>query len=225
MINLVLLADKSFVEESISQMLKREGDFKMIASISTYNELAEIRRHSKLDVLIIDQDIVEHAGLHVAENLKYSPDLKTILLTESSKTVLTKYFNSPLNGFVCKDSATEELAFAIRHVADGNRYVCTTLVLPFLNDYLQRSNNMPEIEPAILTPREKEILALIAEGYTNQEIAGKLSTSKRTVEGHRLSLINKTGSRNTASLIKFALNHKLISDSLNLEKEQKHSGI
>lgn len=215
MINIVLLAERSFVREAISQMLQSEGDFEIIGTAGSYSEIIELGAQGNIDVLIIDQNVLERPDFQDAITLNQTAGTRIIIVADDTKTVLKKYFNTGIHGFVSKAADPAELAFAIRHIAGGNRYVCTSLVTPFLNDYLHQSTDLEPFEPTAITPREKEILALIADGFTNQEIADKLFSSKRTVEGHRQSLISKTGSRNTAALIRFALNHRLISDSLN----------
>nr|WP_305121726.1 response regulator transcription factor [Pedobacter mongoliensis] len=102
--------------------------------------------------------------------------------------------------------------FAIRHVSEGNLYVCSELTSKLLNKLstLPDENSDGNKIAIDLSRREIEILLLIAEGFTNNEIAEKLFTSRRTVEGHRQNLLEKTGARNTATLIRFAARHGLI---------------
>ena len=116
------------------------------------------------------------------------------------------------SGFLLKNVGEEEMRFAIRHVSAGNLYVCSEL----MSKFIARVSSIPqedenEIKVAIdLSRREIEILLLIAEGLTNNEIAEKLFTSRRTVEGHRQNLLEKTGARNTATLIRFAVRNGII---------------
>ncbi|SKB63812.1 response regulator transcription factor [Daejeonella lutea] len=210
MINIVLLAGRNIVCEGISRILNSDPEFRVIAEISNFRELDPVQKQNKADVLIIDQDEAERSGIEPAEMVKLCPGLKTLLLTEADDTTFFKYYKTGITAFVCKDSAIEELAFAIRQIVSGSRFVCTNLVVPILNQYVRTTPVLLDQEQMALSAREREILDLIAEGYTNQEIADKIFTSKRTVEGHRLSLLHKTGSRNTASLICYAVSNRLI---------------
>ncbi|MDQ4141702.1 MAG: response regulator transcription factor, partial [Bacteroidota bacterium] len=114
-------------------------------------------------------------------------------------------------GCVVKNCSREELIFAIKSVAAGNKFICSELAYKFLES--DQLNTVPEnpgkpMEP--LSKCEMNVLRLIAEGYTNAEIAEKLFNSKRTIESHRQNLLLKTQCKNTAALIKYALVHNLI---------------
>src|SRR5690606_15461373 len=113
-----------------------------------------------------------------------------------------------------KNVGYEELIFAIKHIANGGKYICQEISLNMLDLLSSHSNHLPFNKPTELnldlSDRETEVLQLISEGYTNMEIADKLFLSKRTVEGHRQSLINKIQVKNSAELIKFAVQHNLV---------------
>lgn len=125
----------------------------------------------------------------------------------SNEKYVLKAFKSGANGYMLKNVGSDELLFGIRHIVNnGNRYICTELSMELLDRQLGRSyvltDDLPEVD---LSKREMEILSFIAEGFTNQEIADKIFTSKRTVEGHRQNLIDKTRTRNSAALIRYAV--------------------
>jgi DNA-binding NarL/FixJ family response regulator len=116
-------------------------------------------------------------------------------------------------GFVLKTAGRDELVHAIKTVANDNSFICSEVALNLLN----KANNPESTQQATgtknnpdLSKREMEVLRLIAEGYTNAEIADKLFASKRTIESHRQHLIEKTKARNTATLIKYAIQEGLI---------------
>src|SRR5690606_4644350 len=110
------------------------------------------------------------------------------------------------SGYLLKNISSDELIFAIKHVSSGNQYLCSELSIKLLERVTKSSALTPIIDSNIeFSSREVEVLNLIAEGLTNLEMSEKLFLSKRTIEGHRQSLIEKTGSRNTAALIRFAV--------------------
>jgi DNA-binding NarL/FixJ family response regulator len=123
-------------------------------------------------------------------------------------------FKAGATGYVLKSVSADELTFSIRHICNYNeRFICMELAMRLV-DKIMDNETAPQTEQQInldLSKREAEVLILIAEGFTNQEIAEKLFTSKRTVEGHRQNLLEKTGARNTAALIRFAILNNIIS--------------
>ena len=127
---------------------------------------------------------------------------------------IVQAFKNGASAYILKNITSDELVFCIKHVClNADRYICNELALRMLDKVINKPdvvvpNENTEIE---LSKREIEVLTLIAEGYTNLEIADKLFTSKRTVEGHRQNLIDKTGSRNTAALIRYAILSGMIS--------------
>lgn len=121
-------------------------------------------------------------------------------------------FHEGAVGYLLKSVSADELVFAIKHVVLNNLYICSELTSKFLKRLLtiphpSEKQSLLDIE---FSAKEIEVLGLITEGYTNQEIADKLFTSKRTVESQRQALIDKTGSRNTASLVRYAISNGVV---------------
>ena len=118
-------------------------------------------------------------------------------------------FNAGISGYLLKNISAEELLFALSHIhQNDSQYICADLAILMLK---QAHNSIKADHTSIdFSRREAEVLALIAQGYTNKEIADKLFTSRRTIEGHRQAMINKTKVRNSAELIRFAVKHGLI---------------
>jgi DNA-binding NarL/FixJ family response regulator len=151
------------------------------------------------------------AGIELVQSFKnISPNIKVIIFTAlDNERGLINAFKVGANGYLLKNVSADELVFGIKHVQSGGRYICSELALRLLDKLIA----MPEFvigdsaSNYDLNIKEQEVLMLIGEGLTNQEIAEKIFTSKRTIEGYRQSLMAKTGSRNTASLIKFAINN------------------
>jgi DNA-binding NarL/FixJ family response regulator len=215
MIRIVLAEDHNIVRDGIRNLLEKFPNFEVIGeAINGAEVLKMIESGLTPDIILADMNMPVMGGLELAEKLKeISTKAKVIVLTmiDHEKYVI-KAFKSGVTGYLLKNVSADEMVFAINHIHGDGHYICSELALRFMNRLTQmpetpQTDDIPEVE---FTKRELEVLALTAEGYTNQEIADKLFTSKRTVEGHRQSMINKTGTRNTISLIKFALQHGII---------------
>lgn len=166
------------------------------------------------NILIVDGELLgaDHAGF-IAKVKSAQPDLKVILLSnQTDENMIVKAFRAGISGYLLKSISAQELRFAITHIHDTSQYLCSQLMSKFLDRLL----TVPEAKPAKdgVTPhfsgREIEILSLISQGFTNHEIAEKLFTSRRTIENYRQQLIDKTGSKNIVSLVRFAMINGLI---------------
>lgn len=169
----------------------------------------------KVDIILADLNMPELNGIELTAAVKNKyPKIKVIILSmlDHEKYIL-EAFKAGVSGYILKNVTADELVFAIKHVCNNNeRYICSELALRMLDKLLHRPEIViaTELPESDLSKREAEVLTLIAEGFTNQEIADKLFTSKRTVEGHRQNLIDKTSTRNTAALIRYAIVNGLI---------------
>jgi len=217
MINILLAEDHNVVRNGIRSLIEKETDIKVSAeAINGKRALALLSNATDINIVLTDLNMPEMNGIELINKIKLSyPDIKVVVLSmlDHEKYVI-EAFRAGACGYILKNVSSEELIFALRHIHSTNeRYLCNEISLKLLD----RLINMPDTIALAdhlnidLSKRELEVLALIAEGYTNQEIAEKLFTSKRTVEGHRQNLIDKTGARNTAALIRFAIVNGLIS--------------
>lgn len=212
-IKIVLTEDHRILRSGIKSLLENEDDIEIVAEASNGIELLELFQKGTINanevLLITDINMPGVNGIDLIPGLLESyPNLKTVVLSMlSNEKYVIKAFKAGAKGYMLKNVGSDELLFGIRHIVNnGNRYICTELSMELLDRQLGRSyvysDDLPEVD---LSKREMEILSLIAEGFTNQEIADKIFTSKRTVEGHRQNLIDKTHSRNSAALIRYAV--------------------
>ncbi len=216
MIKVILAEDHNIVRNGIRNLLEQDGSFTIIGEAPNGAEVLNlIARGHVPDLLLADMNMPELGGIEVAGQLKAShPQIKTILLTMlDHEKYVVKAFKAGVSGYLLKNVSSNELVFALKHVHIDGRYVCNELALRFLDHLMNRSDMTENADQDLsveLSKRETEVLTLIAEGYTNQEIADRLFTSKRTIEGYRQSMIEKTGTRNTAALIRFALQNGIV---------------
>lgn len=215
-IRILLTEDHVVVRDGLKGLLESEPGFRVVAeAINGRAALDLLDKGLQTDVLLTDLNMPEMGGLELTQRTvaKY-PGLRVIILSalDNEKYVI-QTFKAGAVGFVLKNVTADELKFAVRHVYTGNDYVCSELTSKFINRLL----NLPEppdleaMHDIQFNARETEVLLLLADGMTNQEIADKLFTSKRTVEGYRENMITKAGVRNTVALIRFAVSRGIIS--------------
>jgi DNA-binding NarL/FixJ family response regulator len=215
MIKIILAEDHHIVRNGIRSLLELEKDMLIAGEAANGRECVTMLKNGTVaDIILADLHMPELSGVELISTLQQSaPACKVIVLSAlDQEKYIVQAFRAGASGYLLKSVSAEELTFAVRHVNAGFQYVCTALTARLLNRLLL----VPEAVHSGITEgldfsgREIEILELIAGGYTNQEIADKLFTGKRTVEGHRQGLIDKTGSRNTAALIRFTLVNGII---------------
>jgi DNA-binding NarL/FixJ family response regulator len=216
MINVILAEGHNIVRIGIRALLEKDGGFNILAEgVNTTQALNYVKdKGIDADIVLVDMSAGGLAGIELVQSFKnISPNIKVIIFTAlDNERGLINAFKVGANGYLLKNVSADELVFGIKHVQSGGRYICSELALRLLDKLIA----MPEFvigdsaSNYDLNIKEQEVLMLIGEGLTNQEIAEKIFTSKRTIEGYRQSLMAKTGSRNTASLIKFAINNGLI---------------
>ncbi|WP_343534337.1 response regulator transcription factor [Pedobacter sp.] len=220
-INILLADDHHLVRDGIKSLLLKYSDFNVVGESGNGAEAMEIIRDSEepIDLVLADINMPEMNGLDLCKQISdLYPKTRVIMLSMLDHE---KYVSQALQvgakGYLLKSVNEEELIFSIKQVMSNSFYICSELAYQLLSKSLMgvRIGTKPNHQVKIdFSNREVEILELIADGYTNLEIAEKLFTSKRTVEGHRLQMISKTGVRNTASLIKYCLIHGILKSNL-----------
>lgn len=212
---ILLAEDHSIVRSGIRFLLEKETDMAVVAEATDGNEVLDmIKSGLQFDVLLADINMPEMGGIELISHLRtMRPETRSLVLSmiDEENSVL-EAFSAGASGYLLKNVTKDEMIFAIHHVMTGNRYICSELAANMLVKLSQDTvapSNRKKVEVG-LSKREVEVLGLIAEGLTNNEIANKLFTSRRTIEGHRKNLIDKTGARNTATLIRFAVTNGLL---------------
>ena len=213
---IILAEDHKIVRNGIKMLLESQGEITVVAEADNGIEVLKyFKNGGQVDIVITDINMPEMDGITLIAELKsVSPDTQIIMLSMlDNEKYIAQAFIEGARGYLLKNISEEELNFALRYVSGGGRYLCAELAEKLLDKLI--SNPLQQANAAgqniDFSLREMEVLHLIAEGYTNTEMADKLFLSKRTIEGHRQALIDKTGAKNTAALIRFAVINGFIS--------------
>lgn len=216
-IKIVLAEDHLVVRNGIKLLLDSQDNFEVVGEVSTGREALILLEdpEMEIDILITDLSMEDGDGLTLLREIKdKNIEVKTIVLTMlDCELHVTKCFQSGASAYLVKNVTAEELIFCVNHVFNGGRYLCEELTMKIIDKLIEQDSILGrKVDPIEmdLSSRELEVLELLGEGLTNQEIADRLFLSKRTVEGHRQNLIDKTGSKNTPSLIRFAVINGMI---------------
>jgi DNA-binding NarL/FixJ family response regulator len=204
-IKLIIVDDHQLFRNGLKFILDEREDMSVIAEASNGKEFIKQLEFLKPDVVLMDINMPEMNGVEASKQalLKY-PDMNILILSMFSDV---EYYNTMIDigvkGFILKDIDNDQLYDAIHKINNGGNYFSQELLLQLIK-------NKPADESVILSPREKEVLELIFEGFSNQQISDKLFISQRTVERHRSSLLLKTDSKNSISLVVYAIKNKLV---------------
>ncbi len=197
---ILLVDDHAIVRSGVRRMLSENGEFEVVAEAADADEaIRAVRRHQP-DVVVLDIGLKTRSGLDILPDIRGLGPRVVILSMQDEPAYARQAFERGAQGYVLKDAADEELAAAIRAVIDGRLYVHPALAARLVV-------RQPEDD---LTERERDILRLIALGYTNQEIAKQLYLSVRTVEAHRRHILNKLRLQTRADMVRYALEHRLV---------------
>lgn len=208
-IRIIIADDHQLFRNGLKILLNAFPEFEITGEASNGEEFLRMIRDTKADIALMDINMPEMDGIEATrKGLKICPGLDIIALSMyGEEEYYNKMVDSGAKGFILKDSDISEVKEAILTVRKGGNYFSQELLYHVIQRIKHRES---ESKSANLSKREKEILLKICEGLSNQEIAETLFISKRTVDKHRANLLGKTNSKNTASLILFAIKNKLI---------------
>jgi DNA-binding NarL/FixJ family response regulator len=215
MLNVLLADDHNVVRNGFQVMLEMDKDIKIVGEAVNGREvLKQINSGVKADIVLTDINMPEMDGIALIKELKdISPETKVVILSMYAREeYINQAFLAGAGAYLIKTVGYDELIFALKHVHAGGRYLSSEVAMSMFDQLLRNEQQLQvAAENTVdLSAREMEVLNLMAEGMTNYEMSEKLFLSKRTIEGHRQSLMDKTGSRNTVSLMRFALKHGII---------------
>lgn len=206
-IRIILADDHEIVRAGIKRLLSVDKSIKIVAEGQNGKEAIELVKEYKPDIALLDILMPVMTGIEAVKEIKkISEDTFTVILTafEDSKH-LELALNTGADGYLTKDIKSKDLTDSIHRVINGERVFSKSILLILQNHYVTKSH--VEDPPVAITKREQEILNLIADGLTSQQISDELNLSIRTIESHRYNLMQKLNLKSAAQLIKYAILH------------------
>lgn len=214
MINILLVEDHNILRNGIKVLLEADKQISVVGEAINTVEVMKQVAALPIDVILADINMMAIDGMQLLKNVKSQyPKIKVIMLSmHDHEKYVVEAFKNESDGYLLKNIGAEELIFAVKFVYQGGKYLCAELTMLLMDHLLKSKQYLTAITDHTIdfSLRELEILQLIAEGMTNLEMSEKLFLSKRTIEGHRQSLLDKTNSKNSAALIRYGVLHGLV---------------
>ena len=208
MIRILIADDHGIVRGGLRMLIDRQPDMTVVAEASDGVDALERAQSERPDVAVLDVSMPRMTGLQAAREIRsHSPDTRVLMLSMHDDD---RYFFEGLEagaaGYVLKRAADTDLIDAVRTVAAGGTFLSDEAQTSLMREW-QEGRSEPE---SPLTPREREVVKLIAEAFTNKQIAQTLRLSEKTVESHRSNLLTKLGMRDRVELVRYAIKNGLV---------------
>ncbi|MEB0263902.1 MULTISPECIES: response regulator transcription factor [unclassified Mucilaginibacter] len=219
-ISIAIVDDQNLFRQSLALLVNSIENFTLVAECTGGQAFIDTLKTFKIkpDIAIIDMDMPGINGIGLNKYLHvHHPAIKVIILTvHANETLITQMIDGGAASYLVKNCDKDELLLTINTVYKNGFYFNADVIKALRNSANHRSNSQDILNgmPIMLSKREGQVLNLICKEFNNTEIAAELYLSVRTVEGHRIALINKIKCRNTAGLVLFALKHRLVDIAL-----------
>jgi DNA-binding NarL/FixJ family response regulator len=208
----ILIADDhTMVRRGVRQVLDREPDMRVVAEAEDGAEAVKLALAGGIDLAVLDVSMPRMTGIQAAREITQRTDVRALMLSmHDGEQYLFSALEVGAAGYVLKTAADRDVVDAVRAAMRGEPFLYPGAVRALVRDHLERARRGEEIPQDPLTPREQEIVKLIAEAHTNEEIAEQLVISKKTVERHRANILEKLGMRDRVELTRYAIRRGLI---------------
>jgi len=210
---IIIADDHMIVRQGLATLLAKEPDMEVVAEAENGREVVQLVKELRPDVVIMDVNMPDLNGIEATRQvLAAFPETKIIALSmHADRRFVVNMLKAGSSGYLLKDCAFEELAAAIRLVMANKTYLSTRVSNVVIQDYVQGMSAPRSSAFTMLTPREREVLQLMAEGKPTGQIAEQLHISVKTVETHRQQIMHKLGIHSIAELTKYAIREGLTS--------------
>jgi DNA-binding NarL/FixJ family response regulator len=211
-IRILLADDHAVVRRGLRLVLESEPDLEVVAEAGDGAEAVRLALDSDIDLAVLDVSMPRMTGLQAAAELsRRRPELRVLMLSmHDSEQYLFQALRAGASGYVLKTVADRDLVEACRAATRGEPFLYPGAVCALMRDWLERVRQGGTLEEGPLTPRETEVLKLIAEAHTTRQIAQLLVISEKTVERHRTNILAKLGMRDRVELVRYAIRQGLV---------------
>lgn len=220
-IRVLLADDHDIMRQGLKLLLETQPDIEVIGEARTGKEAVEQANNLHPDIIVMDISMAEMDGMEACQRVRQQqPDVQVLMLTmHESEEYFLQSLRMGAAGYIVKKAAPADLCMAVRTTAHGGAFLYPGLARALIRAYLtpqqtttpSQSSSTLHTPLHALTPREREVLKLVAEGRTNQEIADQLVISIKTVQAHRANMMEKLGLEDITQLVRFAIARGLIS--------------
>jgi DNA-binding NarL/FixJ family response regulator len=212
MIRVIIADDHNLVRQGLRALLTQTGEIDVIGEAATGQEAIDQTEKLQPEVIVLDLSMPRMDGVQAAERILAlnTPTQVVVVSAHSDTAIVQQLLRRGVKGYLLKDAVTEELLLAVRSASQGKVYLSPTISTSVMTMLMSPGQAEAETKADLLTPREREVLQLVAEGLTNNGIAETLSISVKTVEKHRANLMSKLEVNDLPSLIRVAIKQGLI---------------
>jgi DNA-binding NarL/FixJ family response regulator len=207
----LLVDDHAIIRQGLCSLLEKQPDIEVVGAAEDGQKAMELVRELKPDIVIMDISMPNLNGIDAARKITGEPgNVKVIALSiHSSRRFVTEMLKAGASGYILKECLFDELLEAIRIVLSGGVYLSPKITGVVVDDYVKRLSGEYRPEAPDLSPREREVLQLLAEGKSTKQIALPLHISAKTVESNRRNIMDKLGIHSVAELTKYAVREGL----------------
>lgn len=216
-VRIYLADDHTILREGLKLILQGDPNFQIIGEAGDGKEALEEIEALNPDVAVVDISMPTIDGIEITRQLKkYRPDIKIIILTKhDTEEIVHELLRLGINAYVLKEDAGKDMIGAVKEALAGNIYLSPRILQHIIHDYYTGKQTIESLTEkgtrfSTITPRERQVLKMIAEGKSNREIGRLLRISETTVKGHRNSIMRKLGIHKSTDLIKYAVKQGLI---------------
>ena len=209
---IMLADDHAVVRHGLRLVLDAQPDLEVVAEVGDGAEAVKRGLEDDVDLAVIDISMPRMTGLHATRELhRRRPKLRILMLSmHENERYLYEALKAGASGYVLKTVADRDLVEAVRAAMRGEQFLYPGAMTPLIEDFLHRARQDLPVREDPLTPREQEVVKLVAEGYTNKQIAATLVISEKTAERHRANILDKLGMRDRVELTRYAIRHGLV---------------
>jgi DNA-binding NarL/FixJ family response regulator len=210
-LHIIIVDDHAVVRRGVRVLLESQPGWEVTGEAATGREAVDLAKRLRPDVVVMDVSLPELNGLDATRQiLKDSPRTEVLVLTmHHSEELARNVLQAGARGYVLKSDADQSLIAAVESLRQHKPFLTSTVTEFVLDDYLHRKEE-GNASPVAVTPREREIIQLLAEGKSNKETAAALTVSVKTVEAHRANIMRKLRLRSVSDLVRYAIRNKIV---------------